>query len=130
MRRWLSPLLTLSFVAALSTEALLAPAAENFACGAGGTPDPKTSKCICPLGTMGKTAGGTSRCVDRPIAPKAPPTTSTTATTAPPVVVATAGTGPSASPTPAPTPPPPPEPTPTPTPEDVQLTAAPRPEEP
>ena len=99
-RRRLAPLLAVGSVFALSMQAL-APAAENFSCGPGGTPDPKTSKCSCPAGKIEKTTGGTSRCVDRPVTPKptatttTKPTTSTkpnpsTTTTTPPLPTSTA----------------------------------------
>ncbi|MEO7097541.1 MAG: hypothetical protein ABI175_30045, partial [Polyangiales bacterium] len=40
-----------------------ARAADNFDCGPGGVPDPKTSRCTCPTNKIEKTVGGISRCV-------------------------------------------------------------------
>ena len=67
-----------SSIAALGVVALgvavFAPfghAAENFACGPGGKPNPTTAKCDCPPGKVEKTTGGVSHCV----APASPPPT-------------------------------------------------------
>lgn len=69
----------------------VSPAAENFDCGAGGKPDPKTSKCLCGAGKIEKTTGGTSRCVDKPVAqPK--PTTTTKPTAQPKPTTTSSGT--------------------------------------
>ena len=97
-----------------------APAAENFACGPGGTPDAKTSRCQCPAGKVEKTAGGTSRCVDRPAAPKpGPKPSATTSATTQPTTAPTSVTMPTTTATPLPSatavPVPVPVPTPVPT---------------
>ncbi len=100
-------------VGTLGIGVAVAPAAENFACGPGGKPNPKTAVCDCPAGKVEKTSGGTSRCVDKPSAPTAtgtatgtgtgkPPTkpstttttTTTTATTLPTVTLPTTSCGP------------------------------------
>lgn len=70
--RPLSVVIVALLAVAASAVVPLVPAAENFACGAGGTPDPKTATCICPPGKIEKTTGGTSRCIDKPTIKPAP----------------------------------------------------------
>jgi hypothetical protein len=67
----LSVVLTLACVSLVSTSVR---AADNFDCGPGGVPDPKTSKCTCPKDKIEKTTGGISRCVAKPpvVVPKPP----------------------------------------------------------
>lgn len=73
-------------------------AAENFVCGPGGRPDPKTARCTCPSGKTERTSGGTSRCVDA----AAPKPTATSGTSAPSGTSTTMTPGPTSAP---PTPP-------------------------
>jgi hypothetical protein len=75
-----------------------ASAAENFVCGPGGRPDPKTARCTCPAGKAERTSGGTSRCVDA-VAPKP---TATSAPSSPGAPSTTMTPGPTNAP---PTPP-------------------------
>jgi len=50
-----------------------ASAAETFACGPGGKPNATTTRCDCPVGKIEQTSNGTSRCVNKTIAPTLTP---------------------------------------------------------
>ncbi len=93
-RPWKLARLALLAAAPLLALAGGAFAAENFVCGPGGRPDPKTARCTCPAGKVERTSGGTSRCADA--TPTKPTTTATGAPTNP-----TSPTSPTAAPTPA-----------------------------
>lgn len=75
-----------------------ADGAENFACGAGGRPNPKTARCDCPGGKVERTVGGTSRCVEKPA-----PTSTTTSTATAPTSAPTSTTMPTTTATTPPT---------------------------
>ncbi len=78
------PIGSLARVACLAAACALAPvaiAAENFVCGPGGRPNPKTAVCNCPPGKLERTSGGTSRCVEA--APKPTATSNATSNTRP-----------------------------------------------
>ncbi len=94
-----APLLLAAFFAA--SIAHYAAGAENFACGAGGRPNPKSARCDCPSGKIERTVGGTSRCVERPATATAPTGNGRPKVTAPPTATDTVT---------MPTPPPPPAP--------------------
>jgi len=79
---------------AIAALAVVAPAAENFACGPGGRPNAKTATCDCPAGKVEKTSGGTSRCIDKPggagtTTAKPTATTTSPTTTSTPTTTAT-----------------------------------------
>jgi hypothetical protein len=102
--RPLAPITSHSLLSLLTLGALAcalaggASAAENFVCGPGGRPDPKTARCACPPGKSERTSGGTSRCVDA-TAPKPPATTSSTSN-GPSTTSTTMTPGPTTAPTP------------------------------